>query len=106
MVDSKNVISQVQDLQVLLHDIYVEGITLSETFQIAAIIEKLPPSQLPWKNTYILDSAKGNMVEHASLSSKTNSKAKGKGKWKNEKKSKEKVEYLDPKAGIVKQKFQ
>ncbi|GKB12734.1 retrotransposon protein, putative, ty1-copia subclass, partial [Tanacetum coccineum] len=50
MVDSKNVISQVQDLQVLLHDIHAEGMTLSETFQIAAIIEKLPPSWVEFKN--------------------------------------------------------
>ncbi|GKE16585.1 hypothetical protein Tco_1424162 [Tanacetum coccineum] len=34
----------VQDLQVLLHDIHAEGMILSETFQVAAIIEKLPPS--------------------------------------------------------------
>ncbi|GJU35660.1 pol polyprotein [Tanacetum coccineum] len=38
----------VQDLQVLLHDIHAEGMTLSETFQVAAIIEKLPPS---WRTT-------------------------------------------------------
>ncbi|GJV60658.1 hypothetical protein Tco_1466758 [Tanacetum coccineum] len=47
MVDSKSVVSQVQDLQVLLHDIHAEGMTLSElseTFQAATIIEKLPPS--------------------------------------------------------------
>lgn len=36
MLDSKNVMSQVQDLQVLRHDIHAEGITLSETFQVAA----------------------------------------------------------------------
>ncbi|GJX26750.1 pol polyprotein [Tanacetum coccineum] len=36
MVDSKSVVSQVQDLQVLLHDIHAEGMTLSETFQVAA----------------------------------------------------------------------
>ncbi|GJX55798.1 hypothetical protein Tco_0285695 [Tanacetum coccineum] len=35
MVDSKNVISQVQDLHVLLHDIHAEGMTLSKTFQVA-----------------------------------------------------------------------
>ncbi|GKD89645.1 hypothetical protein Tco_1365152, partial [Tanacetum coccineum] len=35
MVDSKSVASQVQDLQVLLHDIHAEGMTLSETFQVA-----------------------------------------------------------------------
>ncbi|GJX85415.1 hypothetical protein Tco_0336189 [Tanacetum coccineum] len=39
MVNSKNVISQIQDLQVLLHDIHNEGMTLSETFQVAAIMK-------------------------------------------------------------------
>nr|GEV85297.1 Pol polyprotein [Tanacetum cinerariifolium] len=62
MVDSKNVITKVQDLQVLLHDIHAEG--------------------------------------------KSDSKAKGKGKKKNNKKGKGKAEYLAPKAGTVKQKFQ
>ncbi|GKA94145.1 retrovirus-related pol polyprotein from transposon TNT 1-94 [Tanacetum coccineum] len=136
MVDSKNVISQVQDLQVLLHDIHAEGMTLSETFQVAAIIEKLPPSWVEFKNylkhkrkemsvedlvvrlrieednklaqkdTYAPDSAKANMVEHAGSSSRSNSKGKGKDKKKNDKKDKGKSEYLAPKAGIVKQKFQ
>ncbi|GJX21867.1 pol polyprotein [Tanacetum coccineum] len=136
MDDSKTVITQVQDLQVLLHDIHAEGMTLSETFQVAAIIEKLPPSwvefknylkhkrkemsvedlvvrlcieednKLAQKNTYTSDSAKANMVEHVGSSSKSNSKATGKGKKKNDKKSKGKAEYLAPKAGIVKQKFQ
>ena len=43
MLDSKTVISQVQDLQVNLHDIHAEGMSLSESFQVDAIIEKLPP---------------------------------------------------------------
>ncbi|GJU54973.1 pol polyprotein [Tanacetum coccineum] len=136
MDDSKTVITQVQDLQVLLHDIHAKGMTLSETFQVAAIIEKLPPSwvefknylkhkrkemsvkdlvvhlrieednKLAQKNTYTPDSDKANMVEHAGSSSKSHYKAKGKGKKKNDKKSKGKAEYLAPKAGIVKQKFQ
>ncbi|GJW81726.1 retrovirus-related pol polyprotein from transposon TNT 1-94 [Tanacetum coccineum] len=136
MVDSKNVISQVQDLQVLLHDIHAEGMTLSETFQVAAIIEKLPPSWVEFKNylkhkrkemsvedlvvrlrieednklaqkdTYTPDSAKANMVEHVGSSSRSNSKGKGKDKRKNDKKGKGKSEYLAPKAGIMKQKFQ
>ncbi|GJR94030.1 pol polyprotein [Tanacetum coccineum] len=136
MVDSKNVISQVQDLQVLLHDIHAEGMTLSETFQVAAIIEKLPPSWVEFKNylkhkrkemsvedlvvrlrieednklaqkdTYTPDSAKANMVEHAGSSSRFNSKGNKKDKRKNDKKGKGKSEYLAPKAGIVKQKFQ
>lgn len=47
---SKTVISQVQDLQVILHDIHTEGMKLSESFQVAAIIEKLPPSWKEFKN--------------------------------------------------------
>ncbi|GJZ72823.1 retrovirus-related pol polyprotein from transposon TNT 1-94 [Tanacetum coccineum] len=46
------------------------------------------------------------MVEHAGSSSRSNPKGKGKDKRKNDKKSKGKSEYLAPKAGIVKQKFQ
>ncbi|GJR99212.1 retrovirus-related pol polyprotein from transposon TNT 1-94 [Tanacetum coccineum] len=52
------------------------------------------------------DSAKANMVEHAGSSSRFNSKGNKKDKRKNDKKSKGKSEYLAPKAGIVKQKFQ
>ncbi|KAL2527697.1 zinc knuckle (CCHC-type) family protein [Abeliophyllum distichum] len=44
MVDSKTVISQVQELQVILHEIHAEGMVLSEIFQVAAMIEKLPPA--------------------------------------------------------------
>ena len=46
MVDSKTVGSQVDDFEIVLHEIEVEGMTLSESFQVAALIEKLPPS---WK---------------------------------------------------------
>ena len=42
MVDSKTVVSQVQELQVIIHEIHVEGMMLSETFQVVAIIKKLP----------------------------------------------------------------
>ncbi|GJW55155.1 pol polyprotein [Tanacetum coccineum] len=121
---------------VLLHDIHVEGMTLSETSQVAAMIEKLPPSwvefknyfkhkqkktsvedlvvrlrieeenKLAQKNTYTPDSPKANMVKHARSSSKSNSKGKGKDKRKNDKKSKGKAKYLAPKVGIMKQKFQ
>ena len=48
MVDSKTVVSQVQELQVILHEIHAEGMMLSETFQ--AIIEKLPPAWKEFKN--------------------------------------------------------
>ena len=50
MVDSKTVLNQVQELQVVVHDIHAEGMTLSETFQVAAFIEKLPPSWRDFKN--------------------------------------------------------
>ena len=50
MLDSKTMISQVQDLQVILHDIYSEGMPLSESFQVAAIIEKFPPL---WNKNYL-----------------------------------------------------
>ena len=50
MVDSKTVISQMQELQVILHDIHAEGMTLSESFQVAAVIEKLPPGWKDFKN--------------------------------------------------------
>ena len=50
MVDSKTVVSQVEDLQVILHEIYADGMMLSETFQVAAIIEKLAPTWKDFKN--------------------------------------------------------
>ncbi|KZV56888.1 hypothetical protein F511_15807, partial [Dorcoceras hygrometricum] len=50
MLDSKPVISQVQELQLILHDVHAEGMTLSESFQVAAIIEKLPPAWKEFKN--------------------------------------------------------
>ena len=47
MVDSKTVVSQVQELQVILHDIHAEGMMLSESFQVETIIENPP---LAWKD--------------------------------------------------------
>ena len=43
ILDSKTVIIQVQDLQVILHDIHAKGMSLSESFQVAAIIENCHP---------------------------------------------------------------
>lgn len=34
----------------ILHKIHLEGMVLSETFQLAAIIEKLPPGWKDFKN--------------------------------------------------------
>ena len=50
MVDSKTLISQVQEIQIILHEILAEGMILSETFQVAAVIEKLPPGWKDFKN--------------------------------------------------------
>jgi hypothetical protein len=44
MVDSRIVMSQVQEFQLILYNIYVEGESLNELFQVATIIEKLSPS--------------------------------------------------------------
>ena len=50
MVDSKTVVSQIQELQVIIHEIRDEKMELSESFQVAAAIEKLPPSWKDFKN--------------------------------------------------------
>ncbi|KAL5759965.1 hypothetical protein ACOSQ2_018803 [Xanthoceras sorbifolium] len=47
MVDTKTVIKQVEELQVLIHELHSEGCSINEHFQVGAIIEKLPPS---WKD--------------------------------------------------------
>ncbi|XP_070023506.1 uncharacterized protein [Nicotiana sylvestris] len=73
MVDSKPVITQVEELQVIIHDLlaegiiqinafvesinsvtnyefFVEGLDINEAFQVAAMIEKLPPLWRDFKN--------------------------------------------------------
>ncbi|XP_075083551.1 uncharacterized protein LOC142167286 [Nicotiana tabacum] len=73
MVDGKSVITQVQELQVIIHDLLaegvdrvnifiqdidyftnykfmIEGMVINETFQVAAFIEKLPPIWKDFKN--------------------------------------------------------
>ncbi|KAJ0462893.1 putative RNA-directed DNA polymerase [Helianthus annuus] len=129
MVDNKTVMNQVQELQIKLHDIHAEGMVLSETFQVAAMIEKLPPAWLDFKNylkykrkemtieelvvrlrieednrvaqkgTILQASAKANMVEVGE-----SSKGK-KGKGKKDNKGKAKVNNLGPKKGAVKKKL-
>ena len=46
MVDTKTVMKQVEELQVLIHELHLEGCSINEHFQVGVIIEKLPPS---WK---------------------------------------------------------
>ena len=50
MVDGKSVDEQVQEFEVILHEIIAEAMTLSEGFQVATVIEKLPPSWNDFKN--------------------------------------------------------
>ncbi|XP_070025546.1 uncharacterized protein [Nicotiana sylvestris] len=50
MVDSKSVIIQVQKLQVIIHELLAEGLVINEAFQVAAMIEKLPPLWKDFKN--------------------------------------------------------
>ena len=50
MVDSKIVANQVQELQVIIHEIHAEGMVLGESFQVATSIEKLPSAWKDFKN--------------------------------------------------------
>ena len=43
MVDSMTIMSQVQEFQLILHDINAEGMSLNGSFHVVAIIEKLSP---------------------------------------------------------------
>ncbi|XP_073294553.1 uncharacterized protein [Primulina huaijiensis] len=50
MIDSKSIMAQVQELQVILQEIHSEGMNLSDSFQVAAMIEKLSPMWKDFKN--------------------------------------------------------
>ena len=50
MSDSKTVGSQVQELQLIFHDLIADDMLVNEAFQVAAMIEKLPPSWNDFKN--------------------------------------------------------
>ncbi|XP_057465108.1 uncharacterized protein LOC130754854 [Actinidia eriantha] len=58
MVDSKKVMAQVQNFQLILHELAAKGMTLVEEFQVGVIIEKLPPSWKDFKN-YLKHKRKG-----------------------------------------------
>ncbi|KAK3034180.1 hypothetical protein RJ639_034320 [Escallonia herrerae] len=50
MMDFKTVISQVQEFQLILHDIHAKGMVLGESFQVADLIDKFPPTWKDFKN--------------------------------------------------------
>ncbi|KAH0653041.1 hypothetical protein KY289_030719 [Solanum tuberosum] len=50
MVDNKSVVTQVQELQVIISDLLAEGLVINEAFQVAAMIEKSPHLWKDFKN--------------------------------------------------------
>ena len=44
IVDSETMVSQVQELQVIIHEIHAKGMVLGESFQVVIVIVKLPPA--------------------------------------------------------------
>ncbi|MCI19086.1 hypothetical protein A2U01_0040241, partial [Trifolium medium] len=50
MVDERSVEAQSHELQKIAHEIVTEGMPLDEQFQIAMMIDKLPPSWKDFKN--------------------------------------------------------
>ncbi|XP_059310310.1 uncharacterized protein LOC132061531 [Lycium ferocissimum] len=50
MVDGKTLGTQVQELQLIFHDLIAEGMVVNEAFQMVAMIEKLRPSWKDFKN--------------------------------------------------------
>ncbi|XP_060972678.1 uncharacterized protein LOC133038526 [Cannabis sativa] len=51
MTDDKSVEAQSHELQKIAHEILSEGMTIDEQFQVAVMIDKLPPSWKDFKNT-------------------------------------------------------
>ncbi|XP_077228393.1 uncharacterized protein LOC143861348 [Tasmannia lanceolata] len=53
MVNERTVISHTHELQKLVHDILGEGMIIREQFQVAAVIDKLPPSWKDFRNSLL-----------------------------------------------------
>ncbi|PHU10351.1 Pathogenesis-related protein 1B [Capsicum chinense] len=62
MIDSKSVVSQVYELQVIIHDLLAEGLIVNDAFQVVVIVEKLPPLWKDFKN-YLKHKRKEMTVE-------------------------------------------
>ncbi|XP_038679428.1 uncharacterized protein LOC119980704 [Tripterygium wilfordii] len=63
MVDSKFVVAQVEEFQLLMHEIEAEGMNLSEAFLVGTVIEKLPPGWSDYKNRLMHKTKKMNMED-------------------------------------------
>ncbi|XP_069151994.1 uncharacterized protein [Solanum lycopersicum] len=62
MIDSKTVVTQVQELQVIIHDFLDEGLILNDVIQVVAIIKKLRTWWKDFKN-YLKHKSKKMTVE-------------------------------------------
>ncbi|XP_024009278.1 uncharacterized protein LOC112084384 [Eutrema salsugineum] len=82
IVDLRQIIDQVGELQTLLHEIHAEGMRLCETYQVACIIEKLPSNWTVFKN-YLKLKKKWMSLEDLTIKLRCYNKGrqdKGKGK--------------------------
>ena len=118
MVDSKKVVNQVQDLQMIMHDMEAEGMPMNEAYQVAVIIEKLPPGWKDFKN-YLKHKRKEMTVQDLvlrlrieednktrSVSSSNANVVEVKKNSKFKKGTPDKRPNLGPKGGVSKKKFQ
>nr|GEX13791.1 Pol polyprotein [Tanacetum cinerariifolium] len=106
MVDSMNVISQLPPSWVDFKNYLKHKQKEMSVEDLVVHLRIEEDNRFALKDTCTPDSAKANMIEHVGSSSRSNPKKKGKDKRKNDNKSKGKSEYLSPKDGIVKHKFQ
>ncbi|XP_070029916.1 uncharacterized protein [Nicotiana sylvestris] len=102
MIDNKTVGTQVQELQLIFHDLIAEGMFMNKAFQVAAIIKKLHPSWRDFKN-YLKHKRKEMKLEDLTApKSKKRKRSSGQTKEQNKKKFKgncyncEKVGHKSP----------
>lgn len=62
IIDSKSVMTQVQDFKDIIHDNFAEGFILIESFQVASMIEKLSRGWINFKS-YLKNKRKEITVE-------------------------------------------
>ncbi|KAK5793919.1 hypothetical protein PVK06_035095 [Gossypium arboreum] len=60
--DDPPTVKEGEELQLIIHEILCEGMIISESFQVATIIEKLPPAWNDFKN-YLKHKRKEMLVE-------------------------------------------
>ncbi|KAL6189128.1 hypothetical protein ACLB2K_040518 [Fragaria x ananassa] len=128
MSDTNSVVKQVEELQVTAHELRDEGMGQNETFLVASIIEKLPPSwkdfkiylkhlyedmnleQLILKHRVEEENRKNERFDFSSMEAKANaiegSNSKPKFSQNNKKGKAAKKAFTAPKAATFKKKIQ